>query len=66
MFPFPFPRSAKRDLLCSRQNAERVAARLFAAGGGPISVVRTGDLLQPHRVALVPARYEQVETVMVS
>ncbi|ASY46593.1 hypothetical protein CJD35_19150 (plasmid) [Sphingobium xenophagum] len=66
MFPFPFPRSAKRDLLCSRQNAERVAARLFAAGGEPISVVRIGDLLQPYRVALVPARYEQVETVMVS
>ena len=66
MFVLSDPRSEKRDLLCSRENAERVAARIFSPDSGPISVVRTRNPLQPFRVSLRPARDEQVEVVMVS
>lgn len=66
MFVLPDPRSEKRDRLCSRENAERVAARIFSPESGPISVVRTRNPLQPFRVSFTPARDELVEVVMVS
>ncbi|WP_299109846.1 hypothetical protein [uncultured Bradyrhizobium sp.] len=47
------PLSPKRSRLCSRANAQAVAARMFAAGARHVSVVRTGDILQPFQV--VPA-----------
>jgi len=45
--------SPKRSHLCSRANAQAVAARMFDAGARQVSVVRTGDILQPFRV--IPA-----------
>lgn len=45
--------SPKRSRLCSRANAQAVAARMFDAGARHVSVVRTGDPLQPFQA--VPA-----------
>ena len=47
------PISPKRSHLCSRANAQAVAARMFDARARQVSVVRTGDILQPFRV--IPA-----------
>lgn len=58
--------SPKRFLLCSRENANRVASRLFDAQAGRISIVRTHDPLQPFRVCSAPLMGEQVEVEMVS
>lgn len=43
-------RSAKRMRLCSREHADRVAGRLFEQTRTSMSVVRTGEALQPFRV----------------
>lgn len=43
--------SPRRLDLCSRLNAQRVAARLNDALGTPIAVIRTGNPIQPFRVA---------------
>lgn len=47
------PLSPMRSRLCSRANAQAVAARMFNAGARHVSIVRTGDPVQPFRV--VPA-----------
>ncbi|ATI80592.1 hypothetical protein [Sphingobium yanoikuyae] len=62
----PPPLSAKRFQLCSRENALRVAARLFNTEAGPVSVIRTGLLLQPYKVSTSPTREDHVELQMVS
>lgn len=45
--------SPLRSRLCSRAHAQAVAARMFDAGARHVSIVRTGNSLQPFRV--VPA-----------
>ena len=47
------PPSPLRSRLCNRAHAQAVAARMFEAGERHVSIVRTGDALQPFRV--VPA-----------
>lgn len=65
--PSPPPSlSAKRFQLCSRENALRVASRLFNAEAHPVSIIRTGTLLQPYRVSTSPTRDDHVELQMVS
>lgn len=58
--------SPKRRQLCSRENASRVASRLFDQRPGRIAVVRTANPLQPFRVCLAPTLGDQVELEMVS
>jgi hypothetical protein len=58
--------SPKRLLLCSRENANRVACHLFDAQPGRISIVRTCDPLQPFRVCAAPSLGDHVEVEMVS
>jgi hypothetical protein len=58
--------SPKRRQLCSRENASRVASRLFDQRPGRIAVVKTGNPLQPFRVCSTPAHSDQVELEMVS
>lgn len=58
--------SPKRRQLCSRENASRVASRLFDQRPGRIAVVRTGDPLQPYRICFRPALGDEVELEMVS
>lgn len=47
--------SPKRKLLCSRENALRVAGRIFDQSSGTVSILRTADPLQPFRVSTGPA-----------
>ena len=56
--------SAKRRALCSRENAERVALQIFRQGVWPVSIVRTGNALQPFRVSTAPASDENVVVEM--
>ncbi|MEZ0497658.1 hypothetical protein [Sphingomonas sp. IW22] len=58
--------SPKRLLLCSRENANRVASRLFDESQGRISIVRTTNPMQPFRVCTLPTCGERVEVEMVS
>lgn len=58
--------SSKRSLLCSRENALRLAGRYFDGDLQPVSVIRTGDPFQPYRVSLAPAKDDHVELEMVS
>lgn len=58
--------SPKRLLLCSRENANRVASRIFDESPGRISIVRTNNPMQPFRVCTLPAFGERVEVEMVS
>lgn len=58
--------SPKRRQLCSRENASRVASRLFDLQPGRIAVVRTENPLQPFRVCLTPSVGDEVELEMVS
>lgn len=53
-------RSPKRDILCSRRNAERVALRLHDEIWINVCVVRTADALQPWRVTTSPSHRDQV------
>ncbi|NJC35442.1 hypothetical protein GGR88_002971 [Sphingomonas jejuensis] len=46
----PVTPSPKRSQLCSRVHAQRIAMRMFDAGARQVSIVRTGDPLQPFRV----------------
>lgn len=48
------PLSPKRQLLCSRENALRVAGRIFDHSQGRVSILRTADPLQPFRVSTDP------------
>ena len=43
--------SPSRARLCSRENAHRVASRAFETSRRAVKVVRTGEPLQPFRVA---------------
>lgn len=56
--------SPKRLQLCSRENANRVASRLFDERPGRVSIVRTGDPLQPFRVSTAPAADDHIEVEM--
>src|SRR3546814_10656587 len=47
--------SPKRQLLCSRENALRVASRIFDHSQGKVSILRTTDPLQPFRISTDPA-----------
>ncbi|PBN42967.1 hypothetical protein [Sphingobium sp. D43FB] len=58
--------SSKRYILCSRENAHRVASRLFDAQSGRVSIVRTGNPLQPFCVSTSPSRDAHVEVEIVS
>jgi len=58
--------SPKRLLLCSPENANRVASRLFDERPGRVSVVRTGNPLQPFRVSTSPARGDNIVVEVVS
>lgn len=43
MFAKDEPISPERRALCSRENAERIASRIFDQGFCPVSVIETGD-----------------------
>lgn len=58
--------SAKRRELCSRENAVRVATRLFDAQRKPVSIIRTGNPFQPYRISTAPTLQDDVELEMVS
>ena len=58
--------SPKRYLLCSRENANRVASRLFDSQAGRVSVVRTSNPLQPFCVSTSPSLGDHVAVEMVS
>jgi hypothetical protein len=47
--------SPKRSLLCSRENATRVASRLFDVNLDRVSIVRTGNPMQPFCVSTSPS-----------
>lgn len=64
MFAQPESLSVKRRALCSRENAERVASRIFDRGVWPVCIIRTGNALQPFRVSVTPAVHEHVEVEM--
>lgn len=66
MFAACLELSPKRLLLCSRENANRVASRLFDEQPGRLAIVRTGNPLQPFRVCSVPSIGDHVEVEMVS
>ncbi len=42
--------SPRRGQLCSRENARRVAARMFEHKRRPVAVIRTGDPMKPFHV----------------
>lgn len=42
--------SPRRGELCSRENAHRVAERLFEHKHRPVAVIRTGDPIKPFHV----------------
>ena len=44
------PLSRRRQELCSREHAERIADRLFDQKRRPVAVIRTGDPLKPFHV----------------
>ena len=44
------PLSTRRQELCSREHAQRVAGRLFDQNRRPVAVIRTGDPLKPFHV----------------
>jgi hypothetical protein len=59
--------SPKRRILCSREHAMRVAAKIFDShAAGAVSIIRTENPLQPYRVSTAPTRFDTVEIEMVS
>lgn len=58
--------SPKRQQLCSRENALRVAARIFDSYPTRISILHTADPLQPFRVSIDPVNRDQVVVEMVA
>jgi hypothetical protein len=58
--------SPKRQVLCSRENALRVAARIFDDCPRKVSILHTGDPLQPFRVSTDPPSRDQVVLEMVA
>lgn len=64
-FPSDGP-SPRRDRLCNRINAERVAVQLFETTQRNVAIVRTGNPLQPFRVlAASDVEGEEVEVEIV-
>lgn len=59
-------RSPKRDILCSRDHAQRVASQIFDREYRPVGIVRTGNPIQPFRVAVSPKADDDVEVLMVA
>lgn len=55
--------SAKRLILCSRENALRVAGHIFDETHRAC-VIRTGHPLQPYRAAAAATRFDDVETLL--
>jgi len=55
--------SKKRGVLCSRENALRLAGRIFDAGDRAC-VIRTGDPIRPFRAAASASHTEEVETLL--
>ena len=58
--------SPKRQQLCSRENAVRVACRIFDGQRQRVSIVRTEDPLQPYRVSIGRADRHNVVAEMVA
>jgi hypothetical protein len=58
--------SPRRGLLCRRENAQRVAAQIFANHGEPVSILRTGNPFQPYRIQAGAKFDDTVEVVLVS
>lgn len=56
--------SPKRGMLCSRENAIRVADRLLDELDGAVAVLRTTDPLQPFRVCGDPATDGEVVAIV--
>ena len=63
---YPSRLSTKRAVLCSRTNAQRVAGRVFDNVGGRVSVVRTGNPIQPFCVTPGEVASGVVELEMLS
>lgn len=57
--------STKRLILCSRENALRVAAQIFGETRWAC-VIRTGHPLQPFRAAATATHDDEVETLLFS
>ena len=55
--------STKRLVLCSRENALRVAGQIFDQSRHAC-VIRTGHPLQPYRAAARASQLDEVETVL--
>lgn len=53
--------SPRRVELCSRENAHRVAERLFEHKHRPVAVIRTGDPIKPFHVTVEDAFDVHVE-----
>ncbi len=60
------PLSPKRSELCSRENAVRVAGRIFDDRAMKVSILHTGDPLQPFRVSTDPSCHAGVIAEMVA
>ena len=58
--------SPKRQQLCSRENAVRVAGRIFDDYPTKVSILHTGDPLQPFRVSTEPSSFDLVVMEMVA
>lgn len=56
--------SPARMKLCSRQNAQRVADRLFDEAGENIAVVRTSSVVQPYQAIPVSRLEPTTGTVL--
>jgi hypothetical protein len=58
--------SPKRQQLCNRENALRVAGRIFDVRPGKVSIVHTGDPIQPFRVSTEPSAGDRVVLELVA
>ena len=58
--------SPKRQMLCSRDNAMRVAEQIFDQSPCRVSVLSTGDPLQPYRVSTDPQVMDRIILEMVA
>jgi hypothetical protein len=55
--------SSKRAILCSREHAARLADRVFNSTQRAC-IIRTGDPIQPYRVAATAIPPEEVEVLL--
>lgn len=60
--PDHVPLSPKRRALCSSDNARRIATRMADDGASCVSVVRTGNPLQPLRI--IPTVVDSPDVVL--